>query len=257
MNIREYYEQNATVSIHASLVALIPASAFMSYIVLISNHKKMILLVIPFLLYSFFCFQKYRLNQNRAKLVKLNEEEVQSEIDLLTVPQLLLTFLPAPTLRLQLFEPNGFKAGELRDVSSVWYRWFTPAFVEQWIEKRYGLYDHHDNPLAIFLLKRDRIQIITLDNQGVVIQGKWDKNSCTFGHHRYQVKKDGIMQEFSIWAQNNKQKVGQVEVGWIPLNWGERFVDGNTPVLKHYNLSKEEKLHIYCILILKYAYHNH
>ena len=89
-----------------------------------------------------------------------------------------------------------------------------------------------------------------------MINGKWEKGIITFDHQHYQVVNDGI-QDFSILIPNER-KVGKVQVGWLPINWSKRFVDSNTPVLNlHHKLSREEKLHIYSLLVLKYAYHNH
>ena len=73
----------------------------------------MVLLIIPFLIYSFFSFQKHLLNRQRAKSVKLDLATIQDNMDLMSETQLLLAFLPAPTLKLQLFHPSGTKAGEL------------------------------------------------------------------------------------------------------------------------------------------------
>ena len=72
MNIRHYYEQSAIASIHAGLIAFIPAIALLLYIFLHSKRMELIILIIPFLLYSFSCYLRFLQNQKRAHAVQID-----------------------------------------------------------------------------------------------------------------------------------------------------------------------------------------
>ena len=70
MNIQQYYEQAATVSLNGSLVAFIPTLALVIF-AFVTHTYHLVLLILPFLIYSFFCYQKFLLNQKYSKAVNL------------------------------------------------------------------------------------------------------------------------------------------------------------------------------------------
>ena len=95
------------------------------------------------------------------------------------------------------------------------------------------------------------------ESKNLTYKGVRQKNIYQFQQQAYQIEKDGI-QDFSIFLQSTKNKVGQIQTGWMPLEWHQRFIDANTPIFRlHESLSKEERLQIFSILIMIYAYHNH
>ena len=139
MNIQQYYEQAAMASLNAALVAFIPSILLVIYAVFITQAYYLVVLLAPFLIYSFFCYQKFLLDKNRAKAVKFpSDTEITTIENLLDQNELLVTFMPAPSLRLLLFTPNGMKVGEIRDQSFSLIRWFLPSFMDQLFVKKYA-----------------------------------------------------------------------------------------------------------------------
>ena len=67
MNIQQYYEQSAMASLNGSLVAFIPTIVLVIF-VFVTHTYHLLLLLLPFLIYSFFCYQKFLLNQRAQKL---------------------------------------------------------------------------------------------------------------------------------------------------------------------------------------------
>ena len=261
MNIRHYYEQSAIASIHAGLIAFIPAIALLLYIFLHSKRMELIILIIPFLLYSFSCYLKFLQNQKRAHAVQIDsiDEEQTTNHGLLSDTTFLFTLSPAPSLRLQLFHCNGVKAGELRDTSTSLVKWLIPKFLHTRMVRKYGLYDENNGLIAYYSLYRDQMDICIYgdESKNLTYKGVRQKNIYQFQQQAYQIEKDGI-QDFSIFLQSTKNKVGQIQTGWMPLEWHQRFIDANTPIFRlHENLTKEERLQIFSILIMIYAYHNH
>ena len=172
MNIQQYYEQSATASLNGSLVAFIPSIILLIYAV-VYTYILVILLLLPFLIYSFFCYQKFLLNQKRSKAVNLSSlAEDPIARDLLTEKQLLVTFLPAPSLRLLLFAANGIKVGEIRDQSFSPIRWFLPYFIDRLFVKKFGLYDQDDQPVVFYHYYKDRIELFTGTGEAMSILHK-------------------------------------------------------------------------------------
>ena len=89
MNIQQYYEQSAMASLNGSLVAFIP-TIVLGIFVFVTHTYHLLLLLLPFLIYSFFCYQKFLLNQRRSKAVKLSSlSESQKPPNLFFEKQLL------------------------------------------------------------------------------------------------------------------------------------------------------------------------
>ena len=260
MNIQRYYEQTALTSIHTALLAFIPAIGLLLYIFLFSKQMELILLIIPFLLYSLSCYLKFLQNQKRANAVQINTINKQTMNHcLLSDTAFLITLTPAPSLRLQLFHSNGIKVGELRDTSTSLVHWLMPKFLHTRMVRKYGLYDENDELIASYLLDRDQIDICMYGegSKERAFRGVRQENIYQFHQKAYQIEKDGI-HDFSIILLSTKNKVGQIQTGWMPLEWNQRFIDANTPIFRlQENLIKEERVQIFSILIFIYVYYNH
>lgn len=261
MNIEQYYEQSATASLNASLVAFIPPTLLLIYSVVITDIYQLLLLEIPFLIYSFYCYQLFLLEKKRAQSVNAasiaNEQKGQSP---LSESALLLLFLPAPSLRLLLFTPGGLKAGEIRDKSFFRIRWFLPFFVDKLFTRKIGFYDAQEQALAFFHFHRDRLEIVAGDGECLmtifkVKKGK--KKEYVLKEHTVMIEKKGIPADYSFLTYENRL-IAEIKTGWMPVEWGERFVNPNTPIMRfHQHLTNEEKIQIMAIISTMYAYTNH
>lgn len=260
MNIQQYYEQAAMASLNAALVAFIPSILLLIYAVFIVQAYYLILLSAPFLIYSFFCYQKFLLNKNRANAVKFPSDIKTISIEnLFDQTELLMTLMPAPSLRLLLFAPNGMKVGEIRDQSFSIIRWFLPSFMDRLFVKKYSLYNHEDQPVAFYYDFRDRLEIEIPDEEGRVILYKSSngkKKEFVFENRSITIENKSL-QDFSFLTSDGK-KIAQIQTGWMPLEWGERFLNLNTPILRldEYGSSKD-KLQLFSLLISIYAYADH
>ncbi|MBR8645952.1 hypothetical protein KEH51_24445 [[Brevibacterium] frigoritolerans] len=84
---------------------------------------------------------------------ELPEEHIGTNAGLLKNEHVLLTFMPAPTLRLLLFAPDGSLMGEVRDLNMKWFMWMIPNFLSMLMAKRYELVDHEGRLLAKYHIK--------------------------------------------------------------------------------------------------------
>lgn len=261
MNIRQYYEQVAAVSLNASLAAFIPAIFILFYSVVVTKIYQLLLFIIPFLIYSFYCYQVFLLNKNRAKSIQIESFEKETcATNLLQESTLLLHFLPAPSLRLLFFNPSGIKVGEIRDRSMFFIRWFLPFFLDRFFNRRFILYDQADKPFVHFHLYKDRIEMITQEGVLLTTVYKLQKEKCVeylLDSQFIQMIKSGIPADYSFVTAENKL-FGRIQRGMMPLEWGQKFVNPNTPILTYAGSNEEkDRLQLLAMLINIYMYADH
>lgn len=260
MNIRQFYEQSAAVSLNAGLAALIPPIMLLIYsIVIIKNHQ-LLILVIPFLLYSFYCYQVFLLNKNRAKSIQIESIEETYTSNLLEESTFLLTFLPAPSLRMLFFSPAGVKIGEIRDRSFFPARWFLPYFLDRLFSRKFVMYDQQDKPVIYFQQLKDQIKIFTAEEtylSTVYIVKKGRGKEYLFENQSIQLLKKGIPVSYSFMTAD-KKSLGHIQSGLMPVEWGKRFVNPNTPILTFAPTAGEkDKFQLLALIICIYIYRDH
>lgn len=260
MNIQQYYEQSAMASLNGSLVAFIPTIVLVVF-VFVTHTYYLLLLLLPFLIYSFFCYQKFLLNQRRSKAVKLSSlSESQKPPNLFFEKQLLITFLPAPSLRLLLFATNGIKIGEMRDLCFSPVRWFLPYFIDRLIAKKFGLYDQDGELINVYHFYHDRIEV--LNNTGEVISKvvkmkNKEKITYILENKSITIGKNILQTDYDFEDQDGN-KIAKITTGWMPIEWGERFVNTNTPILELENhCTRSDTIQLFSLLISIYTYYNH
>lgn len=260
MNIQQYYRSAANTALNESIAALIPIFLLLIPCLFIFPRKELVLLAFPFLLYSFISYQSYLVNKRRIDFVEHVQFEKKEELHLFEEDQLLLTFLPAPSLRMLIFSPEGFLLGELRDLHDQKIRWFLPYFLDKMLPAMYALYDHGNNQIATFKWKGKGIVEISLGEQNFwVEQNPADSNCWTAPllSKEVHIQPEALFTDIGL-LDEQKLMLARIRKGWMPLEWGEVFKDANTPVLSIEQTSnKLEKLFIVTILIYLYRYRNH
>ncbi|MBB6446521.1 hypothetical protein [Bacillus benzoevorans] len=260
MNIRQFYEQSAAASLNAALAALIPPILLLFYSVVITKYFQLLILAIPFLIYSFYCYQVFLLNKNRAGSIQLETAEEPFTYNFFEESTFLLTFLPAPSLRMLFFDPSGIKAGEIRDRSFFLARWFLPYFLDRVFSRKFVLYDQQDKPIVFFQQRNDQIEIITPEGEHVSTVYKFIKGKgkeYLFDHQSIQLLKKGIPADYTFMT-SEKTVFGQIQSGLMPLEWGKRFVNPNTPILTFAPCAGEkDRIQLLALLICIYIYRDH
>jgi hypothetical protein len=268
MNIQQYYRSAANIALNGSLAAFIPVILILGLGVYFSLKLPLHMVILPFLLYSFICYQGYLIHHRRSLRAEIGQPSGQSILK--KSNQLLIAFMPAPSLRMLLFEPGGHLVGEVRDMRFWWWRWFLPYFVDRLFPKTFGFYDHENKLAAIYQIRKRKKQIKMYDANGNEIGIFLKKN----GLPRSANKRKGIVKSlvgdqefFAEWSPlfpnmkiRNKQGmiVGKLIKGWMPLEWGKRFVDANTPILFFdESLEEREKKLLFGVLAYFFQYTNH
>jgi hypothetical protein len=254
MNIQQFYKKTASIALNASLASLIPPFFVILYGVMISLDGRLILVALPFLLYSFFCYQYYLVCDKRAKAIGPMDVEVRdNQHSLLNIDHVLIHFLPSPSLRMLLFSKDGGLLGEIRDKKLLSIRWFTPIFLDKLFVKKYGLYDESNNLIATFILKKNRIEITSEDNERTSISIRQpSKTMIEFinENNDTSIKVERSLQymDYQFFDPHSK-RITRLQKGWMPVEWGNTFKDPNTPVLSFEKTNNHnENLIIYAIL---------
>lgn len=267
MNIQQYYRSAAHVALNGSLVALVPVILILGGGILFSVELPLFLITLPFCLYSFICYQDYLVqNQRSLESAVLISNEKKS---ILNTDNLLITFMPAPSLRMLLFEPNGNQIGEVRDERFWWWRWFLPYFIDRLFPKVYGLYDQKDHRKAIYHINLRKKQVKIYNSSGREL-GRFTRNTKASP----SLKRKGVIQSFennhslyvegstiyhNLYFRNEQGSIlGKVIKGWMPMEWGKPFRNANTPFITFdANLNESDKILMISVLAEMYHYTSH
>ncbi|MEH6990321.1 hypothetical protein [Cytobacillus firmus] len=262
MNIQHYYLKTADISLNASLTALMPPTFFLLLFFNKFPGANFIVILIPFVIYSFLCHQMYLLNKQRAAEAAASNYyyKGQAPLSFLEQSSVLIAFLPAPSLRMVIFDPQGMLIGEIRDMKMRKLRWFLPYFIDRFFPKRLGIYDHTENLEASIIIRKKGIEILSSDGHcREIIEFKKDGNTLLFqnGDMQYAVPKTFLHTDLQVW-DDQSNRIARLRKGWMPFEWGKRFKDPNTPVLSfNISLDAKEKRRIYAIFAALFLYRNH
>lgn len=260
MNIQEFYKRTALASLNASLASLVPPFMFILYGIIVAPNRNFVFLIIPFLIYSLICYHYYLLNDQRSKEVLTMQNK--SNVDLLfNMDQMVITFLPAPSLRMLMFDSNGKLAGEIKDFQFRSFRWFLPYFLDNAFKKKYGLFNESNQLIGSFIIKRN--QIIIMDIKGTpisIIHYEHSKSNSSYifaaEGKKVQVKYSSFFTDYQFFI--NELSIGRLRKGWMPVEWGNHFKDPNSPILTFgHQLSAEEKILMFAILTKLLRCSNH
>src|SRR4051812_34706905 len=101
MNIQQYYRSAATVSLNGSLAAFVPVIIILVGSILFSVNLPLLYVMIPFCVYSCICYQGYLIQHQRCLETEITETQVDTTLE--KSQNILITFMPAPSLRMLLF----------------------------------------------------------------------------------------------------------------------------------------------------------
>ncbi|CAH0347305.1 hypothetical protein [Bacillus sp. CECT 9360] len=250
MNIRTYYEKTARMCFHVSWITLIIAAVFFVLHVCHVIGGNVIAETAPFLILSIVNFIGSRIYENRMK--DLPEENVVSLISPLETTDILLAFMPAPTLRVLLFHPDGSLLGEIRDRRMQRFMWIIPNTISVLLPKRYVLTNAAGIVLAEYEMKAGIKTMITMmDGTGnrVGYYKESLKESIVRlkgmiytaeGQEWMPVNVSGLLNKFHMDTTDGKT-IASFQKGWMPLEWAKRFKEMNTPILSFHDAATADE----------------
>jgi len=257
MNIKEYYKSTAIASLNISLF-----TAILSVIIFVIMSRFLHSVhvweaTIPFMIMSCIFFLQFYLNKNRylhfPEEIRINERPLMDERNVL------MTFMPAPTLRIMLFNPKGQLVGEVKDYNTAWYKWFIPNNVMMFLPQKYILLDEQQKEFATFRtfgFLGGNIEIYNSEGRRIGVYIENVKKSL-FRYsgtlyddeqsERMKVNVSGYIHSFTISSIDGRRLVS-FQKGYMPLEWSSRFKQLNTPILSFAEeTTNEEMICIYAL----------
>lgn len=250
MNISIFYRSTAAISLNGSIAALIPAGLIVVGNLLFFGLPDIMLLALPFFVYSFVCFHLYLYRMRQSFSTEKNIiDRLENKGDSLSEARHLL-IIPQPTQspELHFFFQNGLFAGKIKrqhnfGLSRFWYGRAYTLFNEQGKEAGYfkvrdkniEAYDQKNNYLGYFKKDKNKKQLFNKNGRPV----------CSIeGSNQFMDEK--------VIAQN-RQQAARLRRGWMRVQWLALFPDPNTPVLSFSEaLSEKDKLLTMSLLVQEF-----
>ncbi|MFF2450616.1 hypothetical protein ACFVSW_26590 [Neobacillus sp. NPDC058068] len=259
MKINEYYNDSANISLNGSIAALVPAVIIVFGNLSLYKSHEIMLLTIPFLTYSFICFQFYLFRMKQSILITRNMVHARHNsvnASLFAAQHLLVCYLNTHSPSLLFYFTNGDLAGRIKRYRRKGLSRLRPS-------KMYALYTPQDEAIGFFEVKgKSLIKIGAFDQEKRYLgcfekkKHKWRKNQKLLldatGKSIGAVEGSSVFMDEKL-IQSGNQPVLRLRRGWMPVEWSVYFPEANTPVLSFSGtLSDREKLVRMSFLINEY-----
>jgi len=257
MKINEYYRDTANLNLNGSIAALVPTTMIVIGNIFFLKHKEIMILAIPFLLYSLICFQLYLFRMRQS--IKIGKNLIETNVaqqSIFKTQHLLVLFRNSSSSSVLLYFPNGHFAGEIKRYRGRGLKWIFSA-------KTFALYNSDHHVLCYFKVKGKRLIRIEVYHQNRSFLGSLEKKTLGFrkskkdlmdstGRYVGAIEGSSIFMDEQI-LDDGYVQVGRLRRGWMPVEWSSMFPEPNTPVLSFKdNLSEEDKLLRMSFLINEY-----
>jgi hypothetical protein len=255
MRIHEYYRDTANLSLNGSIASLLPAIFIITGNLSFFQNREIMLLTIPFLVYSLISFQSYLFQLKRSIYIGKNMLTVKSSYQsIFEGNYFLILMLQTKRPVLKLFFPNGYQAGEFRKLPQK-------GFIR--LTRWYALFDTQQQIIGYFKVEKKttiKIEVYDLNKEllGCYIKEKsgWrkyykaliDASGTLIG----TIQGSNAYMDEQIKNHRNQENA-RLRRGWMPLEWDRYFPESNTPVLSFRGeLSDNDKLLRMSLLINEY-----
>jgi hypothetical protein len=257
MKIYEYYRESATINLNGSIVALIPTVMIVAGNLSFINKREIMLLTIPFLLYSLISFQIYLIRIRQSIAIGKKMAKSESHYDsIFESRHLLVLYMNTHSSRLLLFYPDGHLAGLIK-------RYREKGSKRLSLSKMYALYNREEEAIGFYVVKRKKTIKIDVYDQSRNFLGSFEKKNLGWRKDkkelldatgRFLAAVEGSSAFMDEQVLNNKlQQIGRLRRGWMPIEWSPLFPEPNTPVLSFSEvLSEKDKLLRMSLLIHEY-----
>jgi hypothetical protein len=256
MKINEYYRNAANINLNGSIAALFPAIIIVSANLVLFKNQDVMLLTVPFFLYSIFGFQLYLYKIKQSLFISRNigkSREMSRNRTLLAARELLVFFINTQSPQVMFYFPDGYLAGSLRKYKGG----------GSFFRKTFVLYSSHDEVLGVFRVKTKRKIIVEVFDRENSYLGCLEKKRLAFRKFKKELLDDAgryigfvegstaFMDEKVLDREN--QQICRLRRGWMPIEWSALFPEPNTPVLSYMvGLSEKDKLLRMSFLINEY-----
>ena len=144
MKIDQFYRGTANLNLNGSIAALVPAIVIAVGNLYYFQNKQMMLLTIPFIVYSFISFQIYLFRMKQSMAIGRNMLQSESYYqNIFEARHLVVVFMNHQEPRLHLFFPDGYQAGLIKKYRQKGFLLFKKRSI-------YALYHNQDQASWLF-----------------------------------------------------------------------------------------------------------
>lgn len=247
MKINEYYRDTANLNLNGSIAALIPVVMIVAGNLSIIKNKDIMILTIPFLIYSLICFQIYLFRRRQSISIDRNMAKSERNLQsLFEARNLLVLFLNTNSSRLLLYFPDGHLAGMIKKFHRKGIKKLSSS-------KIFALYNLENEAIGYFkVCGKKNIKIEVFDHKRNYL-GRFEKRKLNWrtkkkelldakGRYIGAVEGSSTFMDEQV-INKNYSLEGRLRRGWMPVEWSPLFPEPNTPVLSlSETLSDQDKL---------------
>lgn len=257
MKIHEFYRGSANITLNGSIAALVPAIMIGVGNLCFFQNNQIMLLTIPFVVYSFISFQIYLYRLKQAISIDRNMPKSTSYYEsIFSARHLVVVYMNHQDSSVHLFFPDGHQAGMIKRYRQKGFYLFRKPRI-------YALYDRQGQAVGFYKIKNSTPLIIEGYDQNKRYLGCYEIDKVSWlkkkkemmneaGKFVGSVEGSGYFMDERVLNQSGQQ-VGRLRRGWMPVEWSGRFPEPNTPVLTLFeNLSEKDKLLTMSFLINEY-----
>lgn len=257
MNIKQYYKSTATVYLNISLFTVAICAILFLTFVFVLKIDAVWQTITPFMFLSIVYFICYTLYKKRAETIP-HDFQISDKTPL-EEKNVLMTFMPAPTMRVLLFNPKGKLLGEIKDSNVSWYKWLIPNTLSTLLPHTYVLTDFNQKVIATFKTGHFLSNYVEILNEEGNLLARYNENwkKSLFRYNgivtnvdesiRMNVDISGFLQSFSLSTVEGKTLVS-FQKGYMPIEWGRVFKELNTPILTFSDsASKNDQICVYAL----------
>jgi hypothetical protein len=247
MKIHEFYRGSANITLNGSIAALVPAILIGVGNLYFFHNKQIMLLTIPFVVYSLISFQIYLLRMKQSISIGRNIIQNQSYYQhLFEARHLVVVFMNHQQPCVHLFFPDGFQAGMIKKYKQKGFFQFRRPRI-------YALYNNLEQTVGFYKIKQLKRLVIEVYDRNMNLVGCYEKEKVSWlkskkelmdenGHFIGAVEGSAYYMDEQVYNQT-RQQVGRLRRGWMPVEWSGFFPEANTPVLSlSENLTEKDKL---------------
>ncbi|WP_040208629.1 hypothetical protein [Neobacillus jeddahensis] len=257
MKIHEYYRVTANMSLNGSIAALVPTIMIIVGNLTFIKNKEVMLLTIPFLIYSIISFQLYLFRMRQSIAIGRNMVGFEAtDRSIFEVQNLLVLCMNSLSPRVLIYFPDGYLAGTIKKFRGNGSKKLKSS-------NTYALYNLDNNVIGFFERKAGRVLKVEVYDFNRKYLGCFEKTKLGWRKTKKELLDSsrryvGAVEGSSVFMDeqvydSGEQLVGRLRRGWMPLQWAQLFPESNTPVLSFAEaLSDEDKLLRMSVLINEY-----
>lgn len=257
MKIHHYYRDSANINLNGSIVSFVPIIIIIWADFSYFRMKELLVLTIPFIIFSLASFQVYLFRTRQAQFIEKNMIHSSGPSQsLFSAKQFLVFFVNTRHPCLSLYFPDGYQAGFIKKYAGHKNKVFP-------FSKTFALYNNEEEVAGIFKVKGlNKVTIEVFDGNGHYL-GCYQKRRISW----LKCKKDfldasdtfiGSVEGARLYMDEqihdtSNRTIGRLQRGWMPVEWSFLFPEANTPVLSlKEDLPDQDKLLRISLLINEY-----